>query len=163
KANERGADPKELDEVAAFARAAGLQVVETDATRRSVVVHGSATAVNGAFGVELNDYAYERGSYRSHDGPVKLPSTVADYVEAVVGLTHRHVHAEHFSTARRRGVGDPPNTRPLTPAQVATLYGFPTGSGAGQTIGLYEMQTGDGPAGYAISDIAATMAALGGL
>jgi kumamolisin len=51
----------------------------------------------------------------------------------------------------------------LTPAQVAILYNFPPGDGSGQTIGLYEMQTGDGPAGYAPSDITATMAALGGL
>jgi len=177
-ANERGADPNELAEVAAFAKAAGLKVLETDAARRSVIVCGPADAINQAFAVELNEYEYERGTYRSHDGVVKLPSTVADYVEAVVGLTNRQVHARHFSTARRRGgavpdraghtgnhgaAKDPPNTRPLTPAQVAALYGLPAGDGSGQTIGLYEMQTGDGPAGYAASDIAATMTALGDL
>ena len=162
-ASERGADPKELADVAAFARDAGLQVLQSDIARRSVIVRGTADAVNKAFNVQLHDYAYERGTYRSHEGPVNLPSTIAPYVEAVVGLTNRQVHAQHFSTVKRRGVGDPPNTQPLTPIQVANLYGFPTGDGSGQTIGLYEMQTNDGPAGYAISDIAATMAALGGL
>jgi kumamolisin len=177
-ANQRGADPKELDAVAAFAKNNGMKVLETDAARRSVIVRGPTDAINKAFNVELNDYEYERGTYRSHDGAVKLPATIADYIEAVVGLTNRQVHARHFSTARRLGgralgkesnaggsgaAKDPVNTQPLTPAQVAALYGFPAGDGAGQTIGLYEMETGDGPAGYAASDIAATMKALGDL
>jgi kumamolisin len=57
---------------------------------------------------------------------------------------------------------NPPNTAPLTPQQIATLYQFPAGSGAGQTIGIYEMETGDGPAGYTASDLAQTIAAFGG-
>jgi kumamolisin len=165
-AAERGADPNEMDAVVAFAKEAGLDVIETDIARRTVIVRGSAAAVNQAFDVQLNEYEYQRGTYRSHDGVVKLPSTVADYVEAVVGLTNRKVHAKHYSTvaaARRSASLDPTNTGPLTPAQVATLYNFPAGDGAGVTIGLYEMETGDGPAGYAESDIAGTMAALGNL
>jgi kumamolisin len=158
----RGADQAEIDKVVAFAKSAGLDVVESDAARRSVVVRGSVAAVNKAFAVQLNDYQYERGKYRSHDGAVSLPSDVAGDVEAVVGLTDRPVRAVHFATARRKNPADPPNTKPLTPQQVATLYGFPPGDGAGQTIGLYEMAT-QGPAGYAPTDIAGTMAALGGL
>jgi kumamolisin len=161
-----GADPQELDAVAAFAKAAGLEVLETDAVRRSVIARGSAAAINAAFGVQLNHYQYAQGTYRSHDDEVKLPQQIADYVEAVVGLTNRAVPAEHFSTiaARRRlALLDPANTQPLTPAQVAELYHFPPGDGAGQTIGLYEMATGNGPAGYAPADIQATMTALGNL
>jgi kumamolisin len=161
-----GADPKELEAVKAFAVAEGLSVTEADAARRSVIVRGTVKAMDKAFSVQLNDYQYERGAYRSHDGAVSLPATIADYVEAVVGLTNRKVHARHFSTAaaaRKRAAMDPPNTRPLTPAQVATLYNFPSGDGTGQTVGLYEMETEGGPAGYAASDIAATMAALGDL
>ncbi|PCE30674.1 hypothetical protein BZL54_20095 [Burkholderia ubonensis subsp. mesacidophila] len=160
-----GADPMELDAVKAFAASEGLSVEEADAARRSVIVRGTVAAMNRAFSVQLNDYQYQRGEYRGHDGPVGLPATIADYVEAVVGLTNRKVHAKHFSTASaalKRASMDPPNTRPLTPAQVATLYNFPPGDGAGQTIGLYEMETSEGPAGYATSDITATLKALDG-
>jgi kumamolisin len=162
-AEQRGADPKELAEVGDFAKNAGLKVVDSDAAKRMVIVRGPADAVNKAFNVTLNDYEYERGQYRSHDGAVRLPSNVAGYIEAVVGLTNRQVHARHYSTAKRRPTKDPVNTQPLTPAQVAKFYDFPDGDGASQTIGLYEMQTQEGPAGYAKSDIAATMEALGGL
>jgi kumamolisin len=161
-----GADPRELEAVAAFAKSAGFDVLETDAARRSVIVRGSVATINKAFDTQLNNYRYEAGNYRSHDGELKLPSHIADYIEAVVGLTNRKVPAVHFSTIaaqRKRDLLDPANTRPLTPGQVAALYKFPPGDGAGQTIGLYEMETGSGPAGYEPSDIAATMTALGNL
>ena len=121
---------------------------------------------------ELNNYQYDQGVYRSHDAEVNLPADIADYVDAVVGLTNRKVPAKHFSTAkvaRKRASLDPPNTQPLTPAQVAVLYNFPSGTGSGQTIGIYEMATSDPdtgklvPAGYSTSDITATMVALGNL
>jgi len=160
----RGADPTEIDAVVAFARSAGLDVLETDAARRSVVVRGPASAINRAFDVQLNDYEYEHGAYRSHDGPVSLPASIADSVEAVIGLTNRKVRATHFSNGSAAGAAlDPADTQPLTPAQVAALYDFPAGDGTGQTIGIYEMETGGGPAGYAASDIAATLVALGNL
>jgi kumamolisin len=165
-AAERGAAANEMDAVVAFAKAAGLQVIEADVARRTVIVQGTVSAVNKAFDVQLNEYEYQRGIYRSHDGVVKLPATIADYVEAVVGLTNRKVHARHYSTiaaARRNAPLDPPHTHSLTPGQVATLYNFPAGDGAGVTIGLFEMETSKVPAGYAKSDIAATMAALGNL
>jgi kumamolisin len=161
-----GADPAELDAVVAFAKSAGLDVLESDSARRSVIARGTAAMVSKAFDVKLNNYRYAHGTYRGHDDKVGLPSHVADYVEAVVGLTNRKVIAKHLSTAaaaQARAQLDPPQTRPLTLDEVAALYKFPAGDGVGQTIGLYEMETQNGPAGYDPSDIAATMAALGNL
>jgi kumamolisin len=157
-----GADPKELENIAAFARSHGLEVVESDQARRDVVVRGSAAAVNKAFGVELNDYESPRGKYRSHIGTANLPGALAHTVEAVVGLDNRPVPAQHYSTARRRNPKDPPNTKPVTPQQVAQLYNFPDGDGSGQTIGIYEMATQGGPAGYSLQDLTDTMQAFGG-
>jgi len=57
---------------------------------------------------------------------------------------------------------DPPNTKPLTPQEVAKLYGFAPGNGSGQTIGIYEMTTSEGSAGYTAQDLSLTMKAFGG-
>jgi kumamolisin len=162
-ANDHGADPHELEQVADFARSNGLNVVETNQARRTVVVSGSVTAINKAFDITLHDYDSPRGKYRGHEGSVGLPHALADIVEAVSGLDNRQVPAKHYA-ARHRSAGslDPPNTKPLTPQQVAQLYSFPTGNGAGQTIGIYEMQTSEGSAGYTAADIASTMQAMGG-
>jgi kumamolisin len=165
-AKAHGAAQSEIDAVVNFAREAGLQVVDADAARRSVIVHGSAAAISKAFAVQLNNYEYARGTYRSHDGPVNVPASIADYVQAVVGLTNREVEAKHWSATsavQQRAQADPPNTVALTPAQVANLYNFPAGDGANQTIGLYEMKIGRTAAGYSKSDIEGTMKALGNL
>ena len=161
-ADMHGADPKDLAAVEAFARSNGLEVVESHRARRSVVVRGTAAAVRKAFAVELNDYDSPRGQYRSHIGSVNLPSALSETVEAVIGLDNRRVPAHHYSTARRKNPQDPPNTKPVTPQQVAQLYSFPAGDGTGQTIGIYEMETQEGPAGYTMQDLSDTMQAFGG-
>ncbi len=162
-----GADPKEMEQVASFAKSHGLEVVESHPGRRSVVVRGSASAMGKAFAVELHDYDSPRGKYHGHTGTVNLPGALADLVEAVIGLDNRLVPAQHFSTARRQNPSDPPNTNPLTPPQVAQLYNFPAGDGTGQTIGIYEMETQDAagnpaPAGYTVQDLTDSIKAFGG-
>jgi kumamolisin len=157
-----GADPKELEQVAEWVKSQGLDVVESHPGRRSVVVRGTVDAVNKAFAVQLHDYQSRRGTYRSHDGTANVPDQIANFVEAVIGLDNHLVPAQHFSTARRQNPNDPPATKPLTPQQVAQLYDFPPGDGARQTIGIYEMETQDGKAGYTSQDLADTMHAFGG-
>ena len=162
-ADRHGADPNEMQRVQDFARSNGLDVVKTNPAARSVEVAGPASAINKAFAVELQDFQSPRGKYRSHTGPAALPGGIADVVEAVVGLNNHLVDAQHYSTTGGAvGSGDPPNTNPLMPQQVASLYNFPAGNGAGQTIGIYEMQIGNTGAGYTASDLSQTMQAFGG-
>lgn len=151
-----GADSQELNRLEAFARANNLTVVESDQSRRSVVVRGTAAAINKAFHIELHDYQSFR-RYRSHEGAVSLPAELGETVEAVIGLDNRPVPARHHSSAQTTISGDPPATKPLTPIQVADLYQFPNGNGTGQTIGIFEMPTAAGNAGYAAQDLARTM------
>ena len=157
-----GAEPREIAAVQTWARSHGLEVVDTNPAARSVVVRGTVGAVNEAFGVELHDYKTPRETYHSHDGPATLPPEIAEYVEATSGLDNRTVPAVHYTTANvTASASDPPNTAPLTPQQVAALYDFPTGTGSGQTVGIYEMATSGGPPGYSLSDITATMKGYG--
>jgi kumamolisin len=163
-----GPDPKDTAQVVAFAKSNGLNIVETNAAARSVVVRGTAAKLNKAFGVKLNDYQGTLRKYHSHTGPAKLPGELTTIVEAVIGLHNRPIHARAFNTARRRRTQDPANTKPVTPQLIAQLYGFPPGDGAGQTIGIYEMAVGDpetgqlADAGYTPQDVANTIKGFGG-
>jgi kumamolisin len=156
-----GADPDEIKTVVEFAESHGLAVLESHIARRSVIVRGRVGDVNKAFAVRLTDYSFAGGKYRSHPGAAHLPASIARVVEAVIGLHDRPVPAKHWVT-RRQSPDDPPNTTSLNPQDVADLYNFPPGSGAGQTIGIYEMTTSGGPAGYAKEDLVRTMQAFGG-
>jgi kumamolisin len=70
-------------------------------------------------------------------------------VEAILGLDNRPQARPHFRT--RPPIGNVHRTRAAapvsyTPPQVAALYGYPSGAGAGQCVGLIELGGGFRPA-----------------
>jgi kumamolisin len=83
-------------------------------------------------------------------------------VQAVNGLDNRPVPAKHLSA-------DPPITGLLTPQQVAQLYNFPSGTGLGQTIGIFTawvaapngVEPHTDTNGYQLDDVTATLANWG--
>ncbi|MDH6247759.1 choice-of-anchor D domain-containing protein [Mycobacterium sp. OTB74] len=131
-----GSAPDEVELVASFATERGLRVVEASPARRSVQLTGSVAQIDSAFGIELS--IYRRGSqvYRGHDGPVRLPSAVAEVVVAVFGLDNRPLAA--------RAAGVNPDGSGVTPPEVAGLYGLPSipSSISGQTIAIWEFGGG---------------------
>jgi kumamolisin len=84
-----GADPPEVDKVVAFAHAQGLSVVRTDLAACTVVVAGSAHAMEAAFRVELKQYTSPHGPYRGRVGPVQIPIELHGIIEGVFGLDNR--------------------------------------------------------------------------
>jgi kumamolisin len=154
-----GADPDELAQVESFARANNLQVAETSAGRRSVILSGTVSAVNAAFGVDLRRYTYQRGTYRGHTGPVRVPAALEGVVEGVFGLDDRPQAQPHFRPFRAVAGPVRPEATPaaFTPVQVAGLYDYPTGSGGkGQCIGIIELG-----GGYKTEDLTAYFGQLG--
>jgi kumamolisin len=167
-ADKYGADPAEIQQVIDFARESGLDVKETNPAARSVVVQGAAAKLNSVFGVKLQNYQGELRKYHNHAGEAHLPSAIANLIETVSGLDNRPIRARAYNTSRRRTTSDPANTKPVTPQEIAQLYAFPPGDGAGQTIGIYEMAVEDpqtnklADAGYKAQDVAKTIQGFGG-
>jgi len=136
-----GADPQDLEAIAVFARAHGLQVVEKSAARRSVVLSGTVQSAEAAFGVTLEDYEYPQGTYRGRTGPVSVPAGLSGIVEGVFGLDNRPFAQAHFSQRAAAAAAT------FTPPVLAQLYDFPPGlDGTGQTIGIIELGGGYRPA-----------------
>jgi kumamolisin len=139
-----GADPESIALVETFARQHKLTVKEKSPARRTVILSGTVTAVNEAFGVQLKEYDHPTGKYRGRTGSIHLPVELHDVVEGVFGLDNRPQAKPHFR--RRRGLAgaraDSVNLS-YTPPQVAALYDFPTGvDGAGECIALIELGGG---------------------
>ncbi len=143
-----GAAQADLDKVAGFAGTNGLTVIRTDAAQRVVVVSGTVAQMNWAFHVELGQYQSDKESYRGREGPIYLPSDLADVVEGVFGLDNRRM-------AQRSSNGfNPVGT--ITPVQVANDYDFPAGTAPNQTIGVLEFSDSTpaiGPSGYVSGDV----------
>lgn len=154
----RAADA-DIAAVKTFAAQHGLSVVDANAGRRTVVLSGAVAAFNAAFGVDLQKFTYDGGSYRGRVGSVQLPEELRGRVEAVLGLDNRPAAKPHF---RRRPQPAPrrpaatANVASFTPLQIASLYGFPSGTGQGECVGIIELGGGERPA-----DLSAYFSSLG--
>jgi kumamolisin len=142
-----GADPADIARLETFAQANHLSVVQASAARRSVVLAGTAAAVSSAFGVSLVAFAHpDGGTFRGRQGPIYVPSDLAEVVQGVFGLDDRPAAHPHF-----RLLSDPTDGRhaaagtraSFSPAQVGQLYDFPTGvNGQGQCVAIIELGGG---------------------
>ena len=139
-----GADPDSIARVETFARQHKLTVKEKSPARRTVILSGTVTAMNEAFGVELKEYDHPTGKYRGRTGAIHLPAELQDVVEGVFGLDNRPQAKPHFRRRRERaGARADSVNLSYTPPQVAALYDFPTGvDGAGECIALIELGGG---------------------
>jgi kumamolisin len=153
-----GADAKDIAKIAAFAAAHQLVVVESNAARRSVVLSGTAATLGAAFGVTLQQFEHEGGTYRGRTGSISVPANLAEVVEGVFGLDNRPQAHAHFQVFHEDGgVATRAASASFTPVQLAGLYKFPTGlDGSGQCIGIIELGGGFRP-----RDIKAYFANLG--
>jgi kumamolisin len=144
-ARAHGADPADFALVRKFAEASGLKVLQEHAGRRTVVISGTVAELCAALGVQLYRMSHAGGTYRGRTGGIYLPTEWDGVVVAVLGLDDRPQAKPHFrirpaagSTHRRRAAAPVS----YTPPQVANLYAYPPGAGAGQCVGLIELGGG---------------------
>src|SRR5271163_2495355 len=142
-----GAAPADFAAVKKFAEKHGLAVVQEDAARRSVVLSGTVAHFNDAFGVDLQQFEYDGGSYRGRTGAVQLPPELKGIVEGVFGLDNRPQAKPHFRARSAHGnVHWKAQSSSFDPNQVASLYDYPSGNGKGECIALIELGGGYRPA-----------------
>ena len=145
-----GASTADIAAVRKFATAHGISVVQEHAGRRTMVLSGTVAQFNAAFGVDLGRFEFADGSYRGRTGSVHLPEELMGCVDAVLGLDNRPVARPHYRTRAPHGnvrwhTGADGATS-YTPLQIASLYNFPPGTGAGQCVGIIELGGGERPA-----------------
>ena len=154
-----GASPEDIARVKGFANAHGLAVVQADAARRTVVLSGTVAQFNEAFGVDLQRFEHDGGSYRGRTGPVHLPDELNGIVEAVLGLDNRPQARAQFRPRPAFGNVRWRVTRAasasFTPVALASLYDFPAASGQGQCIAIIELG-----GGYRTADLSAYFSEL---
>jgi len=143
---EYGADPQDILKVEEFAHDHSLTIVESDTARRSVVLRGTIQAMSQAFDVHLAHYEHENGEvFRGRTGPLKIPGSLANIVEAVFGLDDRPQASPKFRIQQNGNQRFAPHAvgKTFSPVELAKLYNFPTDvDGQGQTIAIIELGGG---------------------
>jgi kumamolisin len=141
-----GCSVSDLSAIKGFARAHGLVVVQEHPGRRTLVVSGMVGQVNEAFGVQLSQYEHPGGLFRGREGAVYLPPELDGIVTGVFGLDNRPQARPHFRLLTEEGVARVrAAATSFAPAQLATLYGFPAGSGTGECVAIIELGGGYRP------------------
>jgi hypothetical protein len=166
-----GAHPDEIGAVEEFARKNGLVVKSSNATRRHVVVEGTANQFSKAFGVSFKRYELppapehpspkrkpalaRRTTYRGRDGYIHVPRELAESIVGVFGLDNRPIGG------RSNLQGDTPIANLASVAEAASVYKFPAPSASigAQTIGI--VCAAGGGVGFMQSDLNQTYSAIG--
>jgi len=141
-ARQHGAASSDLAAVKAFAAKQALQVVAEEAARRTLRLAGTVAQFEAAFGVQLLRYSHANGAYRGRTGSIHLPAELDGIVMAVLGLDNRPQAQPHFRIRRAAASA----ATSYTPERVASLYGFPSGTGQGECVALIELGGGYVPA-----------------
>ena len=138
-----GASQDALNGVRAFARAFGLTIEDEDPRRRTVRLAGTVEQMQRAFGVTLQTHELAGRTFRARTGTISLPAELMPHVQAVLGLDQRPQARPHSRIKPRAASAG------HRPQDIAQLYGFPSGTGAGQTVSLIELGGNFGPADLA--------------
>jgi kumamolisin len=162
-----GADPDDLKDIATWAEANNLKVLDSSVPKRRVLVEGTIGDVCKAFGTALNEYRQAGGGrFRGRVGPLHVPEHLSGAVQAVFGLDTRPVgrprnRRGNFEPmkveavvskdkGKRRDVGLAIPTSPFQgaffPPTIAQLYDYPqTEDGSGENVAVFAFNGGGSP------------------
>lgn len=141
-----GASPADVEKVRTVLTGLGLTILSEDLSSSSVKAGGPVDIVEEVFGIKLLHYAHEGENYRGRRGNLHVPADLAGIIVGVFGLDTRRMvkmrprrkRPRSLELARRRAAA----RSWFFPAELATIYHFPDGDGAGQTVGLLEFGGG---------------------
>lgn len=135
-----GCSSADVRKIATFARKNGIRVVAADPAANCVRLAGTVRDFSRAFAVKLMTYTCPtHGSYRAHEGPIRVPRELAPLIDGVFGFDTCPLGATPF--LRPQPVKRPIHFTP--PADVARAYRFPGDArGEGQCIGIIELGGG---------------------
>jgi len=159
-AAEYGTEPADISAVKTFAAKHGLSVVHEHAGAGTVILSGMVAQFNAAFGVDLQQYEYDGGTYRGHAGGKYVPDELHGVVQSVLGLDNRPIAKPHFRSRKPHGninwhAADAATS--YNPPAVAQAYNYPDGNGGeGQCIALIELG-----GGYRTADLRTYFSNLG--
>lgn len=156
------ARPDGVDEVGKALDDLGFAIIGPAGGGRSLRIRGTAATVERVFAPGLGRYRNdEQGEFIGRDGEISIPAGLEHSVSGVFGLDKRRVARRRGAPRHpgvedgllpaaddRSGVAGVSTAAALTPAQVASHYRFPAGTGAGQTVAIAEFG-----GGYFASDL----------
>lgn len=146
-----GADADDVRAVKSFAAKNGFEVEKVHIGSRTVVISGERGRLAKEFGADLHVREIGGKKFHTRAGHLSVPASLEGRVVAVLGFDERPAASTNHRVHARSAA---PQT--FTPLDLAGLYNFPQGTGAGQTIAIIELG-----GGYTDSDLQSYWSQLG--
>jgi len=141
-----GAEPADMEKVRTVLTSLGARILKEDAMTCSIRAGARAEVMESIFQVRLFHYSHAEGNYRGRKGELQVPAELKDIIVAVLGLDNRRMVKRRPIHRRKTSLGlaaQAATSRTwFYPAELASIYSFPTGDGKGQTVGLLEFGGG---------------------
>ncbi len=83
-----GPSPADYEQVSSYLLSQGFEVAEGSDNRMTLVVHGTRTQAEQAFGVRIADYRSGTQTFYANDADPALPAAIAAKVQAITGLSN---------------------------------------------------------------------------
>jgi kumamolisin len=148
---QHGADPADIDAVAAFASEHHLSVAAIHPGARTVILRGKLSTMAWAFAAELRVSKVGERVLRTRENHLQIPEHLEGVVVAVLGFDERPVAQTNHKVHTR--ASQPAH---YTPRQLAKIYNFPSATGKDQAIAVIELG-----GGYRNSDLQKYWTGLG--
>ncbi|MDB5111411.1 MAG: family peptidase [Mucilaginibacter sp.] len=135
----------DINAVESFAHENHLTTVEASTAKRTVKLKGRIQDFEAAFKVDLFSAKDQNGQvFRARTGDIQIPANLESIIEGVFGFDDRPAARPMFQIAKKdnRIISHAAAPQAFTSDQLAKLYGFPAGTGKGQTIAIIELGGG---------------------
>ena len=119
-----GPSPATVARVKAYLRAQGFTVTGVSRNLMFVRATASTAVVERAFSVSIDDYVHNNVRFYAASSDPRLPSSVAPYVQAVLGLNDAPLFRPMLVPNRRVSAQSTPSG--YAPQQIATAYDWPS-------------------------------------
>ena len=119
-----GPSPATVARVKAYLRAQGFTVTGVSRNLMFVRATASTAVVERAFSVSIDDYVHNNVRFYAASSDPRLPSSVAPYVQAVLGLNDAPLFRPMLVPNRRVSAQSTPSG--YSPQQIATAYDWPS-------------------------------------
>lgn len=136
-AQRHGADPDDVEAIEAFAAHHGFTIDEVNRATRLVRISGPLRDMAKAFGADVELRQLGSRTFRTRQGALQVPSTLAERIVAVLGFDQRPAATTHHKFQFRAN-----QPAYFTPSELAKIYNFPSNTGKDQTIALIELGGG---------------------
>ncbi len=132
-----GADVDDIAAVESFAREHQLSVTRVHQGARTIQIAGKLGKLADLFRADVRLSLVGADAYRTQQGFLQIPQSLAGIVVAVLGFDERPAAATSRRIHKRTSTATA-----YAPTEIAKLYNFPTNTGSGQTIALIELGGG---------------------